>query len=147
MSGSCREQFITRAKRTVRTILLRRFGSTRIILRHPSARGLILAMLLPLIVSACLPSQWEYLVEANGRATEDDVRNRFGVPVSIKTFEDQSANWTYRYEVKTSWLGRRGDMVGGAPCIEYELTFDQQEVLAHWVRRPCERTGEKLGPM
>jgi hypothetical protein len=104
-------------------------------------------MLLCGLLSACLPSEWQYLVDANGRATEDEVRDRFGVPVLIKTFDDQSARWTYRYEVKSSWIGRRGDMVGGTPCIEYELTFDQREMLQSWVRRPCEHTGEKLGPM
>jgi len=109
--------------------------------------GRSLVLLACLTVSACLPSQWEYLVRATDRATEDEVRNRFGVPYAIKTFEDLTSSWTYRYERKSSWTQRRGDMIAGAPCIEYELTFDRQEVLRSWVRRPCERTGEKLGPM
>jgi hypothetical protein len=31
----------------------------------------------------------------------------------------------------------RGDMMGGAPCIEYFLTFDQRKVLIYWTRQPC----------
>ncbi len=100
-----------------------------------------------LALGACMPSQYEYLIQAQDRAKEDEIRDRFGVPHTIKTFNDRTTSWTYRYEVKHSLIGRRGDMMGGAPCMEYELTFDEQEVLRAWVRRPCERAGEKMSPM
>jgi len=90
-----------------------------------------------LFLVSCLPSQWEYLVEATDRATEDEVRTRMGTPALTKAMPDGDSVWTYRYEVRSSWVGNRGDMVGGSPCIEYALTFDAQEILRHWVRRPC----------
>jgi hypothetical protein len=100
-----------------------------------------------LALGACMPSQWDYLVKAQDQAKEEEIRDRLGVPYAIKTFKDRTTSWIYRYEVKHSLIQRRGDMIGGAPCMEYELTFDEQEVLRAWVRRPCERTGEKLSPM
>jgi hypothetical protein len=95
-----------------------------------------------LVFTGCLPSQWEYLVENNGRATQEDIKDRFGDPYQVKDIKDldeQGTMWTYRYEVKSSPIGRRGDMIGGAPCIEYVLTFNDQKILANWTRQPCSR--------
>ena len=99
--------------------------------------GLVMTGLFCLVLGACLPSQWEYLIEAADRATQDEVRKRMGSPSLTKDMPDGDSVWTYRYEVRSSLVGRRGDMVGGSPCVEYVLTFDAQEILRHWVRRPC----------
>lgn len=102
-----------------------------------SKRGLVIAALICLALGACLPWQWEYLIEASDRATQDQVKKRMGSPSKTKDMRDGDSVWTYRYEVRSSLVGRRGDMVGGSPCIEYVLTFDAQEILRWWVRRPC----------
>ncbi len=90
-----------------------------------------------LMLVSCLPSQWEYLDEATGRATQKDVKERFGAPLRTKALEHEGSLWVYRYEVRSSLVGMRGDMVGGSPCIEYLLTFDGRNVLVYWTRQPC----------
>lgn len=100
--------------------------------------GLGIVALLALTLASCLPSQWSYLGEATGRATQADVKERFGEPLQTKGLENEGSLWVYRYEVKDGWLmGMRGDMMGGASCIEYLLTFDSQKVLRYWTRQPC----------
>lgn len=105
--------------------------------KSESRRGLVMAVLLCLALGACIPWQWEYLIDAADRATQDEVRKRMGSPWLTEHMPDGDTVWTYRYEVRHSLVGRRGDMVGGSPCMEYVLTFDAQEILRHWVRRPC----------
>lgn len=89
-----------------------------------------------LVLAGCLPSQWEYLGQANGHATQEEVKERLGDPRQTKTLPDQTQVWTYRYEV-SSFPGRRGDMRGGAPCIDYVLTFNSKNILTYWTRQPC----------
>lgn len=99
--------------------------------------GLVIAAFFCLALGACLPSQWEYLIDAADRATQDEVTKRMGSPSVTMQMPDGDSVWTYRYEVRSSLVGRRGDMVGGSPCVEYVLTFDAEKILRHWVRRPC----------
>lgn len=102
------------------------------------ARGWAFAVIAGLTFSlaACLPSQWEYLGKANGHATQEEVKDRLGEPFQTKTLADQTQVWTYRYEVN-SFPGIRGDMRGGAPCMDYILRFDSRQVLNYWTRQPC----------
>jgi len=90
-----------------------------------------------LVLTSCVPTQWDYLIEATDRAIQEDVENHLGAPHSIKVLEEHNSLWTYRYEVTSSWRGKRGDMVGGLPCTEYVLNFDGQKILRYWVRQPC----------
>lgn len=90
-----------------------------------------------LLLAACLPWQWDYLGEVTGRATQKDVKERFGAPLQTKALENEGSLWVYRYEVRSSLVGMRGDMVAGSPCIEYLLTFDSRKVLVYWTRQPC----------
>lgn len=99
--------------------------------------GAGLVMVVAILLASCLPWQWDYLFESTGRATQKDVRARFGTPLKTKSLEDEGALWVYRYEVRSSLIGWRGDMFGGAPCIEYRLTFDSKTVLRYWTRQPC----------
>lgn len=100
--------------------------------------GMGIMALLTLVLASCLPSQWSYLGESTDQATQEEVQDRLGAPFQTESLEDEGSLWTYRYEVKGSWLtGRRGDMVGGAPCIEYLLTFDSKKVLRYWTRQLC----------
>ena len=98
---------------------------------------LVAAATLSLLLVSCVPWQWEYLINATDRVTQDDVHKRFGDPLLAKSFGESDSIWTYRYEVSSSFWMRRGDMVGGQRCIEYLLTFDIEEVLRYWVRQPC----------
>lgn len=98
---------------------------------------LVAAAALSLLLVSCVPWQWEYLIVATDRVTQDDVQKRFGDPLVARSFDEGDSIWTYRYEVSSSFWMRRGDMVGGQRCIEYLLTFDIEEVLRYWVRQPC----------
>jgi len=91
---------------------------------------------LTLSLAACMPSQYEYLGQANGHATQGEIKERLGEPHQTQTLPDQTQVWTYRYEVN-SFPGIRGDMRGGAPCIDYILRFDSKQVLNYWTRQPC----------
>ncbi len=105
---------------------------------HKLVSGLVMSAILAVILTSCLPSQWEYLVESTGRATQEEVTDRLGAPFQTESLEDGGSLWTYRYEVRSSvFVGSRGDMVGGAPCIEYLLTFDRKKVLTYWTRQLC----------
>lgn len=105
--------------------------------RTQSTCVLVAAAALSLFFVSCVPWQWEYLIAANDRATQDEVRQEMGAPNLTKSLDGIESVWTYRYEVSSSFWFRRGDMVGGSPCIEYVLNFDGKHVLRHWVRQPC----------
>jgi len=105
--------------------------------RTLSLLGLLVTAIVSLVLNSCIPSQWEYLINANDRATQGEVRRQMGAPNLMKSLRENESIWTYRHEVSSSFVGRRGDMVGGQRCIEYVLTFDAQQVLRHWVRQPC----------
>ena len=92
------------------------WSSMRVHMSGPTSR-LVMTGLFCLVLGACLPSQWEYLIEAADRATQDEVRKRMGSPSLTKDMPDGDSVWTYRYEVRSSLVGRRGDMVGGSPCM------------------------------
>ena len=98
---------------------------------------LVAAAALSLFFVSCVPWQWEYLITATDRATQDEVRQKMGAPNLTKSLDGIESIWTYRYEVSSSFLFRRGDMIGGSPCIEYVLDFDATHVLRYWVRQPC----------
>lgn len=98
---------------------------------------LIMGAGLVLSLAGCLPWQWDYLIEKNGRVTQEQIKNEFGDPYLVKDLDDQGTMWTYRYEKSGSPIGRRGDMIGGQPCIEYVLTFNSEKILANWTRQPC----------
>ncbi len=87
-------------------------------------------------LAACMPSQYEYLGRANGHATQEEIKDRLGEPFQTNTLADQTQVWTYRYEVN-SFPGLRGDMRGGAPCMDYILRFDSKQSLNYWTRQPC----------
>ncbi|MEW6543921.1 MAG: hypothetical protein AB1411_09965 [Nitrospirota bacterium] len=111
--------------------------SDRDVKKRRAILGLVMTPVLALVLTSCLPWQWDYLVEANGRATQEEIRERFGAPFQTEDFEDRSSLWTYRYEVRSSPIFRRGDMIGGLPCVEYVLTFDRKKILTYWTRQPC----------
>jgi hypothetical protein len=93
-------------------------------------------------LSACAGKHWNYLHEANGQATQEDVRKEMGEPKETRVLDDGTIQWIYRYEVRSSLIFRRGDMVGGFPCVDYALLFDSRNVLSYWTRQPCQVTEE-----
>jgi hypothetical protein len=104
--------------------------------------GGLLGAALALSLTACAGKHVNYLQEANGRATQEDVRKEMGEPKETRVLDDGTTQWIYRYEVRSSLIFRRGDMVGGSPCVDYALLFDSKNVLSYWTRQPCLVTEE-----
>lgn len=102
-----------------------------------SVLGSLLCAILALLLVSCVPWPWEYLDTAADRATQEDVARQLGAPSQTRSVDENGWVWTYRYTAPSSLVGRRGDMLGGFPCVEYVLTFDEQKILRHWVRQPC----------
>jgi hypothetical protein len=98
---------------------------------------LVLVGLISLLLTACMPWQTKYLGPNTGKATQEEVKDKFGDPLKVKDAGELGTMWTYHYEVRSSLIHRRGDMIGGNPCVEYDLTFDHRNILTYWTRRPC----------
>jgi len=103
---------------------------------------LMLGAALLLSLPACAGKHWNYLHEAKGRATQEDIRKEMGEPRETRVLDDGTTQWTYRYETRSSLIFRRGDMLGGFPCVDYALLFDSKNVLSYWTRQPCQVTEE-----
>lgn len=110
-------------------------------LKSVVAKG-ALALVLLSSLPACAGKHWNYLHDVNGRATQDDIRKELGEPRETRTLDDGTTQWTYRYETRSSLIFRRGDMLGGFPCVDYALLFDSKNVLSYWTRQPCQVTEE-----
>lgn len=111
-----------------------------------NSSGMLLSSLvgatLLLSLPACAGKHWNYLHEANGTATQEDIRKEMGEPKETRALDDGTTQWLYRYEVRSSFIFRRGDMIGGFPCVDYALLFDSRNVLSYWTRQPCPVTEE-----
>jgi len=94
--------------------------------------------LLPLLslLVACTPWRTEYLQESLNVATEDQVTQRLGPPLSERRLKSGGTVWVYRY-TGSSVSGSDGNVSGSSWCREYILTFDPGEVLRDWIRQKC----------
>jgi hypothetical protein len=98
-----------------------------------SLRAFIVLVLL--LLTACGPApplRSEYLSNVEGKATQDEIVQRFGPPHRTKALENGGSAWTYRFErIYYTW--------GGAArrCTQYTLTFNADKVLTDWDDEEC----------
>ena len=93
-------------------------------------RWLGILLVTGVLVSACILTPWRvnYLTEATGHATQDDVAQSLGPPHLTQTLDSGQIVWLYKYP---------GAIGGDSYCRQYILTFDTQRILRSWVRQNC----------
>lgn len=66
--------------------------------------------------------------------TQADVRRQLGAPKFTHTLSNGETIWRYRI-----WTNTGGDLNGPGTsyCDQYDLRFDQKEILRDWVRQGC----------
>jgi hypothetical protein len=82
--------------------------------------------------------QARYLRHAEGKATQAEIRERLGAPVSTTT---AGAGSIWVYQVREMQPGSRMN-APGLWCEEYVLRFDSQTVLREWSRKTHFHGGE-----
>lgn len=80
-----------------------------------------------------------YLRSAEGRATQDEVKQQLGAPVMTKPRTFGESEWVY--QVKEQQPGSRIN-APGTWCDEYVLTFDSRGILRGWTHRSYFHGGE-----
>lgn len=90
-------------------------------------------VVLALLLAGCAtPKMLHYLETAQDRATQEEVKSRYGAPLVDQAQPDGSAVWTYRH------LAYEPDPpFAPSSCTEYRLTFDAGRVLRAWSEHPC----------
>jgi hypothetical protein len=99
-------------------------------------RVFIQAVVISVVVlgSGCrvfLDQEMIYLKSAQGRATQQEVRDRLGPPLWIVPGNAGDMTWVYQITQREKGGNNILDIVGYW-CDEYVLTFDQSGVLRHW---------------
>jgi len=82
-----------------------------------------------------------YLRQAQDRANQEEVRERFGPPAVIKSAEAGESIWVY--QIREEQAGSRMT-APGTWCDEYVLTFDSQGVLRRWTHQSHFYGGELM---
>lgn len=101
-------------------------------------RLLLLGLMVAMAGCVFLPKETRYLHRAQGRATQEDVREHLGAP----KFTDMKAGETiWVYQVREQQPGGRA-VTPGTWCDEYVLTFDGRAVLQHWTHASYFHGGE-----
>lgn len=101
---------------------------------------------LALVGSGCMlfvDKETPYLKAAQDRATQQEVRERLGVPWQTASTPGGETVWVYA--VREEHPGSRYTSPG-MWCDEYVLTFDHQGVLRRWTHK-SQLHGGKLRPM
>jgi len=84
-----------------------------------------------------------YLESAQGKATQEEVRQRLGAPHLTASTKDGEPIWVYQvYQVDTTNQNSWG--APGAWCDEYVLTFNQQNILLRWTHKSEGHPGEVM---
>ncbi len=105
--------------------------------------GLLPLCGLMLVMVGCtvfIPKETRYLEGAQGRATQDEVRQELGPPQFTET---QAGTTIWVYQVRQQEPGGR-TVVTGAWCDEYVLAFDGRAVLQRWTHRSFFHGGEVM---
>ncbi|MGH7250347.1 MAG: hypothetical protein ACREIK_00655 [Nitrospiraceae bacterium] len=104
-------------------------------------RWLVVAGLLVVGCSLFEAKQATYLRGAQGRATQEEVRERFGPPALINAAQAGESTWVY--QIRQEQSGSRMT-APGMWCDEYMLSFDSQGVLQRWAHRSEFHGGEMM---
>jgi outer membrane protein assembly factor BamE (lipoprotein component of BamABCDE complex) len=97
-------------------------------------------MLVMVSCTVFIPKETRYLESAQGRATQDEVRQELGPPQFTET---QAGTTIWVYQVRQQEPGGR-TVVTGAWCDEYVLAFDGREVLQRWTHSSYFHGGENM---
>jgi nitrate reductase cytochrome c-type subunit len=93
-------------------------------------RGLLVLALL--LAGCATPKMLHDLETARDRATQEEVKSRYGSPLTDTPQPGGGAVWTYRH------LAYEPDPpFAPSSCTEYRLTFDAGHVLRAWSEHPC----------
>lgn len=98
------------------------------------------------LVTSCsllIPKETLYLRAAQNVATQEEVRERLGVPRSETSTPDGESQWVY--EVREQEPGAQNTWASaGSWCDEYVLTFDRQGILRDWTHTSYFHGGEMM---
>lgn len=103
-----------------------------------------LPLMLVSAVAGCalfIPKESLYLREAQGHATQNDVKQQLGEPAMVAANAAGERLWVYQYREEDP--GSRWTSVG-MRCDEYVLTFDREAVLRGWTYRTHVHGGELM---
>ncbi|HEX2054923.1 MAG TPA: hypothetical protein VHF07_00425 [Nitrospiraceae bacterium] len=79
--------------------------------------------------------------QAEGQATQEEVRRQWGEPITSRSLETGESLWTY--EKREQQSGNRY-AAPGMWCNEYALIFDRQGILRRWTHRSYFHGGELM---
>jgi hypothetical protein len=94
------------------------------------------------MLASCAQGYEEYLHDMLDQATQNDIAERLGPPVTERTDANGNTVWTYEYRVNRPIPVCRdipaSDCVRGKQeCTAYHLTFDAEKILRSWTTHPC----------
>jgi hypothetical protein len=106
----------------------------------------IATLTLLMVLTGCalfMSKESRYLASAQDRATQEDVRQKLGEPVSVSSTDGGEAVWLYEVRdiepmSQNSWATL------GSWCDEYRLTFDSNGVLRNWTHKSYVHGGELM---
>lgn len=80
---------------------------------------------LTVFIIGCTSTRDQYLDEARGRATQDEIVKKWGQPMEDRPLDTGDSMWLYRFK-------RYSTVQRTTICDVFELRFDRQRVLQHW---------------
>ena len=106
------------------------------LLHHLICQVLLLALM---GCAALEEKEARFLRGAHNRATQEEIRQRLGLPTLVKTFPSGQSMWVYQMY---DWQPGNRVTASGTWCDEYILTFDEHAVLRHWTHKNYFHGGE-----
>ena len=101
---------------------------------------------LALLGSGCelfMAKETAYLQSAQGRATQEEVRQQMGPPRFLATTPSGETLWVYRvWQIEPG--GQNVYVSAGSWCDEYALSFDKQGILRTWTHKSEKHGGELM---
>ena len=80
---------------------------------------------LTILVIGCAYYRDQYLDEARGRATQEEIMQNWGPPMEERSLDTGELMWLYRFK-------RYSSVQRTTICDVFELRFDRQRVLQQW---------------
>lgn len=82
-----------------------------------------------------LAKETRYLLGATDRATQAEVQQHLGPPMTATTDKEGKAVWTYKIREFVQGGNITYEMTGSWWCDEYTLYFDAQGLLRNWTHQ------------